>query len=94
MATKKTRKAKTSPVSPAAFAKLSPADRRKVARRLVAGLRIAGFFGRGKYNPVTTEVTLRERLRPKRAAKRRRSRSENATGLLPLCATSTETATT
>ena len=47
---------------PPSFAALSGAERRRVVSRIVSTLRRNGYLGRGKYDPVTKDVTLRERL--------------------------------
>ena len=48
--------------SPPSFSELTQTDRRRVVTRIVSTLRRHGYLGRGKYDPVTRDVTLRERL--------------------------------
>ena len=47
---------------PPSFGDLAPSVRRRVASRIVGTLRRAGYLGRGKYDPVTRDAGLRERL--------------------------------
>ena len=56
----KTTAARTRP--PASFHDLAPAERVRVAGNIVRTLRRHGFLGRGKYDPVTRDSSLRERL--------------------------------
>ena len=48
--------------SPPSFAALSLAEKRRVTRRIIAALRHNGYLGRGKYDTVTKDASLRERL--------------------------------
>jgi len=47
---------------PANFHDLAPAERIRVAGNIVRTLRRHGFLGRGKYDPVTRDASIRERL--------------------------------
>ena len=48
--------------SPPSFADLTPQERRRVAGRIFSTLRRHGYLGRGKYDAVTKDASLRERL--------------------------------
>lgn len=47
---------------PPSFAALALDERRRVVRRIVSTLRHNGYLGRGKYDAVTKDASLRERL--------------------------------
>lgn len=49
-------------IPPPSFDALAPAERRRVTKRIISTLRHHGWLGRGKYDPVTRDVSLRERL--------------------------------
>ena len=48
--------------APPYFNMLTPVQQRTVRRNIIHVLRSGGFLGRGKYDPVTRDVPLRERL--------------------------------
>ncbi len=58
------RRSKAPPVSgpPPSFDALPPSMRRRVVGRIIGTLRRHGYLGRGKYDPVTKDASLRERL--------------------------------
>ena len=47
---------------PPLYSMLTPSQQRTVRRNVIRTLRLGGFLGRGKYDPVTRDVPLRERL--------------------------------
>ena len=48
--------------TPPPFAALAPEEKRRVVRKIVSTLRHSGWLGRGKYDAVTKDASLRERL--------------------------------